>query len=253
MTGIRPLRPEPVGLDEDALVGAYATDRARPWLRLNFVASLDGAVTTGDGYSAGLSGKADKRVFGILRMICDALMVGAGTLRHEKYDALRLSARQREWRRAHGLAEYPTLVVVSRSLDLDPTSSAFAEAPVRPVVLTTEVAPIDRREAFTDVAHVLVYGAIDVDLAAALDVLRSMGLGQVLCEGGPHVLAALTAADLVDELCLTIAPLLVGPGPGRITAGPPPVPQSATTPRGLRLHHALTADDGALILRYVRL
>jgi riboflavin-specific deaminase-like protein len=249
MSDIHALRPDPsAALDDEALLGAYAVDRSRPWLRLNFVTSLDGAVTTADSYSAGLSSEADKKVFGLLRMLCDALMVGAGTLRHEGYDALRLSARRREWRKANGLAEYPTLVVVSRSLDLDPGQSAFAEAPVRPVILTTDAAPVERRESFTEVAEVLVYGENDVDMAGALGVLNKLGFTQVLCEGGPHILAALSAADLVDELCLTITPLLVGPGPGRITAGPPLPAEAART---LRLRHALAADD-VLLLRYTR-
>lgn len=246
MTAIHPLHAAPAPLDDDALIAAYATGRDRPWLRVNFVTSLDGAVCAGDGYSAGLSDPADKRVFGVLRMLCDALLVGAGTLRHENYGPLRLDTRRREWRLAHGLPEYPTLVVVSGSLDLDPARAAFAEAPVRPLVVTTGSAPVERRAALTAVAEVLVYGESTVDLAGALEVLRSLGFGQVLSEGGPHLLAALTAADLVDELCLTVAPQLTGPGPGRITAGEP-VPAA----RGLRLHHALAAGD-SLLLRYVR-
>jgi riboflavin biosynthesis pyrimidine reductase len=237
---------EPAPLTDEDLIAAYATERDDPWLRVNFVASLDGAVTTGDGFSEGLSGAADKRVFGLLRMLCDALLVGAGTLRHEGYGPLRLSPARRQWRRAQGLPEYPVLVVVSRSLDLDPDQGAFAEAPVRPIVLTAATAPVTRRPALAAVADIRVYGQADVDLPAALDALRRDGLGQVLCEGGPQVLAALTAADLVDELCLTMAPLLVGPGPSRISTG-----IASPAPRGLRLHHALQADD-ALILRYTR-
>ncbi len=233
-------------LTDDDLVVAYVTDRARPWLRVNFVSSLDGAVAAADGYSAGLSGSADKRVFGLLRMWCDALLVGAGTLRHEGYRALRLDPRRRQWRASQGLPEHPTLVVVSRSLDLDPAAAVFADAPVRPVVLTTASSPVERREALTSVAHVLVQGDVHVDFAAALGVLRSLGFGQVLCEGGPHVLGALTAADLVDELCLSVAPLLVGPGPDRITAGP-----ATPAPRHLHLRHALQADS-LLLLRYTR-
>ncbi|MGW4297839.1 dihydrofolate reductase family protein, partial [Micromonospora chersina] len=84
------------------------------------------------------------------------------------------------------------------------------------------------------------------DLAAGLAELRRRGLGQLLCEGGPHLFGALTAADLVDELCLTVAPLLAGAGPGRITAG------DASPPRHLPLRHVLAAADGVLMLRYAR-
>ncbi|WKU04875.1 pyrimidine reductase family protein [Micromonospora sp. HUAS LYJ1] len=241
---IRRIWPTPADgpLDDAALTALYARADT-PRLRVNFVSSADGAVTL-DGYSAGLSGAPDKRVFGLLRMLCDGLLVAAGTLRHEGYRAVRLSPERRAWRRAHGLAEYPTLAVVSRSLRLDPAQAAFADAPVRPVVLTTgtAVAPAG----LTDIVDLVRVGRDDVDLAAGLAALRRRGLGQLLCEGGPHLFGALTAADLVDELCITVAPLLAGAGPGRITAGP------ASPPRSLPLRHTLAATDGVLMLRYAR-
>ncbi|RIV35557.1 pyrimidine reductase family protein [Micromonospora radicis] len=234
--------PSPGPLDDAALVEHYRRADA-PHLRMNFVTSVDGAVSV-DGYSAGLSGEPDKRVFGLLRMLCDALLVAAGTLRHEGYRAVRLDARRRDWRRAHGLAEYPTLVVVSGTLDLDPTQAAFADAPVRPVILTRDPTPAP--PGLTAVADLVRCGHDRVDLAAGLAELRRRGLGQVLCEGGPQLFGALTAEDLVDEVCLSVAPLLAGAGPGRITAGDPgPV-------RRLPLRHVLHAGDGTLLLRYAR-
>lgn len=241
---IRRLWPEPSSqpLDDAALTNLYGRSD-QPRLRVNFVSSLDGAVTV-DGYSAGLSGEPDKRVFGLLRMVCDALVVAAGTLRHEAYRAVRLNETRRAWRRADGLAEYPTLVVVSGSLDLDPAQAAFADAPTRPIVLTH--ADADPPPGLTDVADLLRCGTDRVDLAAGLAALHGRGLTQLLCEGGPHLFGALTAADLVDELCLTVSPLLAGPGPGRITAGDP------APPRHLPLRHVLAADDGVLMLRHAR-
>jgi riboflavin-specific deaminase-like protein len=235
-----------VPLGDEDLLAAYATDPGAPWLRVNFVTSVDGAVTADDGFSAGISDEADKRVFGLLRMTCDALMVGAGTLRHEGYGAMRLGERREDWRVEHGLPENPLLVIVSRSLDLDPASSVFTEAPVRPMIVTSASSPPGRRTALAEVAHVLALGDDEVDLRGGLDVLRNLGFNQILCEGGPQLLGALTAADLVDELDLTVSPLLVGPGPGRITAGHPP-----ETPRTMQLRHALTAGD-LLLLRYTR-
>ena len=246
MTGrvaIRQLWPDPAPtpLDDRDLAALYGRPE-RPTLRMNFVASADGAVEL-DGHSEGLSREPDKRVFGLLRMLCDALLVGAGTLREEGYRAVRLDPARRAWRREHGLAEYPTLVVISRSLRLDPASAAFADAPTRPVVLTHAGAePPPGLEA---VADVLYHGTDQVDLAAGLAELRRRGHRQLLCEGGPQLFGSLTAADLVDELCLTVAPLLAGPGAGRITAGPP------APPRAMALRHVLVAD-GALLLRYTR-
>ncbi len=242
------LRPdaETGELDDDSLAELYgAYDRARPTLRVNFVTSVDGAVSL-QGYSAGLSGPADKRVFGLLRRGCDALLVAAGTLRQEGYGALRLDPARSAWRTAHGLSPHPVLAVVSGRLALDPASPVFTEAPVRPVVITHRGSPPQARAALQEVADVVVCGDAEVDLTAALAALRERGLNQVLCEGGPHLLGALTAADLVDELCLTISPQLTGPGAGRITAGPP-VP----VPRRLKLRHVLRAGDD-LLLRYVR-
>jgi riboflavin biosynthesis pyrimidine reductase len=171
-------------------------------------------------------------------------MVGAGTLRVEGYGPLLLRAEHRQARGELGRAEHPTLVIVSARLDLDPEHPMLAEAPVRPVVLTHAASPAEQRDALAKVADVLVHGEIAVDLPAALDALAARGLATVLSEGGPHLLGALTAADLVDELCLTVAPLLAGPGAGRITAGPP-----GSAPRELALRHVLAAGD-ELLLRY---
>src|SRR5215510_11796703 len=126
-------------LDDARLSDLYAPVRTRPWLRVNFVTSLDGAVEV-DGYSRGLSGQPDQKVLGLLRQHCDALMVGAGTLRHEGYGPIRLDARRRAWRREQGLAETPSLVIVSAALDMDPQARALTDAPVRPIVLTRAAA-----------------------------------------------------------------------------------------------------------------
>lgn len=237
------LWPEPDGrvLDTEALAQLYGRGE-RPCLRINFVSSIDGAAEL-DGRSAGLSGDADKQVFGVLRMLCDALLVGAGTLRDESYHAVRLDERRRAWRRAHGLPDYPALVVVSRSLDLDPAQAAFADAPVRPLVLTHRRAAVPA--GLAAVADVLRAGDTEVDLAAGLAELHRRGLRQLLCEGGPHLFGSLTAADVVDEVCLTVSPLLTGPGAGRITAGTP------CSPRRMALRHVLGAQD-MLLLRYSR-
>ncbi|WP_432987226.1 pyrimidine reductase family protein [Dactylosporangium sp. CA-233914] len=213
-----------------------------PWLRLNFVSSLDGAGHV-DGRSEPLSGPADKRVFGVLRMLCDALVVGAGTVREEGYHALRLDAGRRAWRAANGLPEYPVLVVVSARLDLDPGHRALAEAPVRPIVLTHAGAEPGR---LAEVADIVAVGDGEVDLAAGIAALRERGLAHILSEGGPRLFGSLTAAGLVDELCLTLSPLLAGPGAGRITAGP-----GVDAPTHLTLRHVLL-DDGLLFLRHSR-
>lgn len=235
------LYPQATTVDHEALVDLYAPP-PQPSLRVNFVSSLDGAGTL-DGKSAGLSGPEDKRVFGILRMRCDALLVGAGTVREEGYRALRLDPERRRWRLARGMPEFPTLVIVSGRCDLDPTQPALADAPVRPVIVTTARA---EPGALSDVADVIRAGDGHVDLASAVGRLRERGFAQILSEGGPTLFGSLTVAGLVDELCLTVSPLLAGPGAGRITAGP-----DLPAPVSLTLRHALLAD-GQLLLRYGR-
>lgn len=235
--------PRPSPLDDAGLLAAYAFPASKA-LRVNFATSIDGAVTIA-GYSAGLGGPGDKRVFDLLRTICDALMVGAGTLRHEGYGPMRLDERHRDLRRQQGRQIDPTLVVVSHRLALDSGHPMFTEAPVRPIILTNGHSPSERRKALSAVADVLVCGDAEVDLRAAVTALAERGYPQLLNEGGPHLLGALTAADLVDEMCLTVSPKLAGPGSGRITAGP------ASPTRRLTLTQILTAGD-ELLLRYAR-
>jgi len=207
-------------------------------LRVNFVTSLDGAAAV-DGLSAGLSSDADKQVFRLLRMTCDALLVGAGTLRDEDYRPLTLDAERRSWRLAGGLSAYPRLIVFSRSLALNPDHRALREAPVRPMIVT----PTDPGDhPLCEVADLLVAA----NLAEVVARLRADGLTHLLCEGGPTLLGALTGADLVDELCLTLSPLLAGPGATRMTVG------ATHPPRTMSLMHALPADQ-ALLLRYRRI
>lgn len=233
-------------LSDEELIGVYEVeDRSAPHLRANFVSSLDGAVEI-DGKSKALSSDSDSRVFSMVRRLADVVLVGAGTIRDEGYNPLRLSKAAREWRTAAGLAENPTLAIVSSRLELSPVNPVFQSA-VRPIVVTHEASPADRREALEEVADLIVLGATQVDLQAVVEELAAREMPQVLCEGGPHLLGSLTAADLVDELCLALAPLLAGPGSGRITAGAP-----TTLTRRMKLRSTLTATDDYLFFRYTR-
>ena len=234
-------------LTEEQLVAAYTvSDRSVVRLRANFVTSLDGAVTL-EGLSGGLSSKGDQNMLGRLRMLADVVLVGAGTLRAEGYGGLRLGAKRRAWRTAQGLPENPTLAVVSARLELAADSPVFTDAPTRAIVITCAASPDEQRKALAEVADVLVCGEDAVDLTAAVAALAERGLRQILCEGGPHLLGSLTAADLVDELCLSVSPLLAGPGARRITDG-----LAATEARPLPLLHVLSGDDGFLFLRHGR-
>ena len=211
-------------------------------VRLNFVESVDGSATH-DGLSGALGGPADKRQFELLRRVADVVLVGAGTIRDEGYGGLRVRDSSARWRRDHGMPEHPPLAIVSRELDLDPGAPVFTSAPVRPLVVTSRRAPrIDR---FEGVADVIEAGEHVVDLAEALHALGERGLSRVLCEGGPSLFSALLAADLVDELFVTIAPRLEGGDGPRIAHG------ETAAVRMMRLDQVLRSGD-TLLLRYAR-
>lgn len=230
---------------EDELLATYqVADRSRAHLRANMIASIDGAATH-QGLSGGLNGPADKQVFDLLRRLADVLIVGAGTVRAEGYGAMRLTEEDVSWRRAHGLSEHPVFAIVSGRLALDPGSPVFSEAPVRPLVLTHGGSPTAQRTRLSQVAEVVVCGEQAVDPAAMRVALQARGLAQMLTEGGPHLLGTLAGAEVLDEICLTISPVLEGGDAIRITRDTPPVHT------GMRLTGLLSADD-MVMLRYQR-
>ena len=230
-------------LDLFGLAEAYAYPRDG-WLRANFVTSADGAAYV-DGRSGGLSSAADMRVFGILRVLADVILVGAGTARTEEYKP----ARRRDSLaalRADRTAT-PPIALVTRTLGLNLGSPLFAEAPpeARTMVFTCEASDSELRTQTAKVADVIVVGDEAVDLGALVDELAARGLTRVLCEGGPHLFGDLSAAGLVDELCLSLSPTLAGPGADRIISG------EHADARPLTLRQVIAADDGFLFCRYV--
>lgn len=229
-------------LDDTAIADHYSAQVARTWLRVNFVSSVDGAATV-DGRSGGLGGDADHRVFDILRTLCDVVVVASGTLKAENYGAMVLDRRSVDARVADGLKSQPTLAIVSGSLDLDAASEMFTKAPVRPIIFTTTAAP-ERRD-LAKVADIVVGGDKLVDAKAMVAELVSRQLGRIHCEGGPSLFGSLLAADVVDELCLTVSPRLVGGTSGRISKG------DDIEPRGMRLAGILKSGN-TLLLRYLR-
>ena len=238
---MRRLLPAPAA--EVDLDLAYAYPDAGRCVRANMVTSLDGAAVL-DDVSGTLSGPADRRVFAVLRGLADLILVGAGTVRREHYGGARPNAERQQRRRAAGLAPVPPIAVVSRSLELDPAGRFFADTAVRPLVLTCAAAPSDRRAALGNVAEVVVAGDDMVDLGVALAELDTRGYSRVLCEGGPRLLAGVVAGAHLDELCLTVSPLMTAGPAGRMLAGPA-LPKLA----GAELTGALE-EDGALFLRY---
>jgi riboflavin biosynthesis pyrimidine reductase len=228
--------------DDPDLAAAYTYPRDR-WLRLNMVASADGAAWM-KGLSAGLSGQGDRRIFGVLRGLADVVLAGASTVRTEGYGP----ARPREsWTvLREGRTPAPPVAVVTRRLDLDLGGPLFTEAEpyARPIVITTESAPQDRLEEAAKNADVVIAGEERVGMLTAVRELRARGLGRILCEGGPRLNAQLAGAELVDEVSLTISPLLLGGDAARILNG-------VASQTSLVLAQVLE-EDGFLFCRYVR-
>ncbi|MEV0583469.1 pyrimidine reductase family protein [Nonomuraea sp. NPDC050310] len=228
---MRRIFPDPA--EDPDLIQAYAYP-VDHWLRVNMVASADGAAWV-KGLSGGLSGKGDRRIFGVLRGLADVIVAGAATVRAEGYGP----AKPREGREVP-----PPIAVVTRRMDLDLGGTLFTEARTRTIVITCEAAPRDRVEAAAELADVIVAGGDRVDFPAAVEFLRMRGLTRILCEGGPRINAQLAADDLIDELCLTVSPLLIGGVAARILNG-----EASHVP--LRLTQVLE-EDGVLFQRYVR-
>ena len=221
------------------------------WLRANMVASADGAANL-EGASAALSSDTDRRLFALLRALCDVIIVGAATVRTEHYRPARIGDSWRHLR--DGRTPRPPIAVITARLDLDPDSPLVTAAPAyaRTIVITTAQAPADRRTELARHADIIVAGEETVDLAAAVGLLAERGHRRMLAEGGPHLLAQLVEARLMNELCLTIGPLMAGPGASRIVAGAPWSGTEPTVPPlPLRLAHVLE-DDGFLFCRYTR-
>jgi riboflavin biosynthesis pyrimidine reductase len=239
-----------------ALAGLYAYPAtgtgARPWLRANMVVSADGAASL-SGRSGGLSGPADRLVFSVLRSLADVILVGAGTAREERY---RPAAAPDIWPALRtGRAPTPPIAVVTRDLNLDPDSPLLTSAPAgsRTIVLTTAAAPGSRRTAVARHAEVVVAGQDGLTPAAVIWALGERGHQRLLTEGGPKLLAQFTDADLLDDLCLTVSPLLEGGRAGRILVAPDGAAEHAGPGAGamLRLAHVLE-DQGSLLCRYLR-
>ena len=232
----------PLPQDAAGLADAYRVAPGRH-LRVDFVTALDGAISV-DGRSGGLGSDGDRRVFRTLRALSDAVLVGAGTAAAEGYRPVLPDAAVGRLRSELGRPSVMPVVVASRRASLSPDDQLVTGAVVPTVLVTCAAADAGRRAALAAAGvQVLVCGDDDVDLPAALDALADRGLEQLVCEGGPALLVAALRAGVVDELDLTIAPLLVGGGPGLL-------PTALPSPTRARLQQVLE-DDGVLFTRYV--
>ena len=225
---MRRLSPEP---DEVSAEEAFAdVDFAalappdRPYVVVNMVASVDGRAAL-EGRTESLSGPADRDVFHTLRTLVDAVLVGTGTLRAERYGRMAKSAERREARSARGLAPEPLTLVLSRRGDFPDDIPLFQDPEARIATYSGEDAIAPSR--------------------ALRRAREEHGVRSVLCEGGPTLNASLLADGVLDELFLTVSPLLVDrEAPLTIVGGGGP-----ESPVPVELVWVLEGD-GMLFLRY---
>ncbi|QFG69267.1 pyrimidine reductase family protein [Ornithinimicrobium pratense] len=232
----------------DPLAPYLSVDRSKPrhecWVTGHMVAGLDGSAAVG-GRVGPLSTKPDQALYRAMREIADIVMVGAETVRRERFGPVRLSEQAQARRRSLGKPALPPVAVVSRSLDLDWAARAFTDVPedARTHVITCAAADPGRLAQAQRSAVVVVAGEERVEPAAALRALAGLGHRVVLCEGGPTWLGEVVAADRLDELCLSISPLM----------GSDPLPVSITPPgsglAGFALE-SIMAEDDTVFLRY---
>jgi riboflavin biosynthesis pyrimidine reductase len=219
----------------------------RPHVMLNMIATADGRATVG-GRSGPISGRADRALFHGLRSAVDAVLVGAGTLRMERYGRIIPDASRREQRRLRGLSEEPLACIVSGRMAIAPDIPLLGEPAARVVVLTASAASLPAAAARVDYVRAGRDGHLDLPAAVA-ELYERFAVQSVLCEGGPHLASQLLAAGLIDELLLTLSPSLAGGEPAggealRILAG-----SELEPPVELELRSVLQSGSN-LFLRY---
>jgi riboflavin-specific deaminase-like protein len=187
----------------------------RPYLILNFVTTLDGRAAIG-GRSGPIGSETDSEMLQRLRTRVDAVMIGAGTMRAERYGRMVSDPHLRAYRERTGLAHDPLGVIISNRLDLPWDAALFTDGGGRVVVFTaSEDEPPDTATPVTVIRH-----PEGVDLEGVMEWLRKeRGIRSVLCEGGPTLHGRLREAGLADELFLTIAPKIAGGEGPRVLEG----------------------------------
>lgn len=241
---LRRLLPAAASLTADEAVSeldlAGLAAHGRPYVVANMVATADGRASV-EGRTAPISSVADRQLFHALRTRVDAVMVGAGTLRSERYGRLVRDPHRREQRVAAGLGADPLAIVVSGRLDLPPDLPLLQDRASRVVIVTASEDSLGE-----SAAHVEYLRSSPPDLRGALARLHDEhGVRSILCEGGPTLNASLLADGLIDELFLTTVPKLAGGAGALAIVGPAPLDE----PLDARLQWLLECD-GELFARY---
>lgn len=231
-------------LDTSELERLYSYPADRGWVVVNFVSSADGAVEV-NGRAAGLSNAPDRQVLELGSDLADVLLVGATTAMVEGFRGVLPGERTAQRRRRLGLSPISPTAVVTTGQTLPADAPVVTEAEVPTIVLTCAAAPAAKRRAWAAAgADLAIVGEQQVDPASAIDALLARGLCRIDCEGGPQLFGSLLSAGMVNELRLTVSPLLVSGAASRIAAG------AGLDPINLELASAIAATN-TLMLRYL--
>lgn len=235
--------PGPMGPAD--LVAAYPWPAEGCWLRVMMVMTIDGAVAGPDGRSRSISSATDREVLNEVRRLAGAILVGASTVRAEPYAPMLARPEATAERASLGLDVAPVIVVVSASLDLPWDAPMFAESAVRPLVVTVESADHDAQRRAREHSELLVLPGDRIQARVLVDRLSQAGLRRLVCEGGPGLVRTLATGGVVDEVDLSVSPLLCA---GQRPSGGLECPD----PAGFELRHVLS-DGAFLFTRYVSL
>jgi riboflavin-specific deaminase-like protein len=240
---MRRLLPEAGPTDPATELGDYRPfDRPhpdRPWVAVNMVTTVDGRASV-NGRSKDLGSRTDTELLLGLRSRFDAVMIGAGTMRAERYGRIISDPRVRAERERIGLARDPLAVIISGKLDLPFDAPLFTDGGGRVLIFTSS----GERRPETATPLQLVSMGDEIELEPVLEDLRhERGIRALLCEGGPQTFGQLIAGGLVDELFLTVTPTITGDDAPRILEWP----IDGTRPLELI---SLSESDGELYARY---
>jgi len=195
-----------------------------PSVRVSMIRSVDGRAAGADGSSRSLNSEEDLRILRVTRSWADVVLVGGRTALDEQYGDVRLRPELARARRGAFRNALPDLAIVTRSGDvpddLDPERTWLVTTSSQPAAELAE----DWGE------RVIIAGEDQLDADELIAKLSRLGLGRVLCEGGPTLAKVLFEADVVDDYCLTTSPKL----------GSNDSPEVPLPPPGWRLVHTLT-------------
>jgi riboflavin biosynthesis pyrimidine reductase len=231
-------------LDAGEVAAAYPWPPDRRWVRAMMVMALDGAAAGPDGLSGSISGEADQAVFAAVRRYADAVLIGAGTLRTERYTPMRAQEADVQARQEQGLGPAPRLVIVSASLELPWDEPVFSVSALPPLIVTGSDPDPAALARVPETCEVVGLPGETVDPVGVLDEMEQRGLRRIVCEGGPTLLHDFVAAGVLDEADITFSPMFAGTNMSPHTSG---LRDVAT----FELVQVLTAD-GFLMARYVR-